>query len=306
MRTRRQSALAGLIPLLAVLAGCNPYYLVESEFQSADSGLAQPEITTTETYRSGFDRKPVIALGAPDRCADNSSAETRGDFKGVAQILRTRCGVEMSELEMAFVRAGYKVVSWNAMRQIVIHEAHFTPIEAAGELGADVVFQVNSLERIQANLGSDLQWKRRFFESDRSGRRGPPIAVPESRAQSLESHVHRWEQSALPPNRMGATTNATVIDVKSGEAIWFYDGTVSEQFDSAVSLSQLFECSRRHTSFCLPRVSKGHAAPEPKRSEGAGAMTVSPRSMDAQDGIYFQLVRRVLEDMVNRFSTGTS
>jgi hypothetical protein len=54
MKTKR-CFLAGLIhTLVAVLTGCNPYFLVESDFQSIDFGAVRPEITTTETYRSGF------------------------------------------------------------------------------------------------------------------------------------------------------------------------------------------------------------------------------------------------------------
>ena len=73
-----------------------------------------------------------------------------------------------------------------------------------------------------------------------------------------------------------------------------------------VSLNQLFECSRRHESFCLPRTPRRRSAAESKRSGGTGTAIVPKRSLGIQDEVYFQLVRGVLEDMVTRFRSGAS
>jgi hypothetical protein len=41
-----------------------------------------------------------------------------------------------------------------------------SPIEIASALGAEVLFQINSLEEGKKTLGKDARWERSYFYSD--------------------------------------------------------------------------------------------------------------------------------------------
>ena len=61
------------------------------------------------------------------------------------------------------------------------------PREAAKELGAQVLFQINSLEKVEFSLGKDARWERRYFEASKCGQPEGPVALPENELRSLRS-----------------------------------------------------------------------------------------------------------------------
>jgi hypothetical protein len=97
--------------------------------------------------------------------------------------------------------------------------------------------------------------------------------------------------------------NATAILVETGEAIWFYTWTHSEEFEGAVTASQLFECHRRRESRCLPKMLQLPAVSSPPpRSGSKGSLSTPPQSADPVDAAYYRLVQEVVHDLVTRFS----
>lgn len=288
------------------LLACKPWYLVESHYQAGGLSEPPPEITATPTYRAELPKLVSIAISAPDKCADRSSAETTGEAKSAGELLRTTCGVEMAELERALVRAGYRVISWNAIRQMVVHEENVTPLKAARSLGANVLLQVNSMERSTAFPGHEERWEREFFESDRSGTKGPLTKVPEERARALEQVIRPLEVAAGPREQLSVSVNGTAVLTATGEAIWFYAWTHHRDLiDSTSNTRQLVVCQRKLRGRCLPwtmlpaQAAQVSSAP---RSGSSGSVSVPQRTASEIDALYYQLIREVVADLAFRFS----
>ena len=115
----RRRVLIALVAL-AMLAACqHDFYVIESALSSTTSDETPPEITRTTESNKIMHVGISVALSAPDKCADRSAAAITGAATPAAEILSTNCGVDMAELERELVTAGYRVISWNAIRQIV-------------------------------------------------------------------------------------------------------------------------------------------------------------------------------------------
>jgi hypothetical protein len=291
-------SLAGLV----FLVGCNPWYLVESEFHGVTLEEKPPEIARTVAHHAAVMPGITVALSAPDRCANQSAATATGEATLTGDVLGTTCGVEMADLERSLVKAGYRVISWSVVSQTVRHGEGITTLDAARKHGAKVLFQVNSLERSVVNRGSELQWERRFFESGPDGTKGPVASVPEERALALERGVEPLEAAVEPPRQVSVTMNATAILVETGEAIWFYTWTHSDKSEGTVVTSQLFECHRRHLFRCLPKVVQSPpVSSPPPRSGSKGSLSTPPQSADPIDAAYYRLVQEVVQDLVAKF-----
>jgi len=161
--------LALLVAFLPTLVSCTPHYLVRSEYVVSQQLNTSPEIIETASYNELLPTITTIAIRAPDSCANETTAIHSGEASGRGLLLKTDCGVEMSELERALAKAGYHVISWDIIKNRVIHDENMTPVKAAKDLGAQVLFQVNSLERSAANVRQDARWERHR----RTGRHRP-------------------------------------------------------------------------------------------------------------------------------------
>lgn len=117
--------------------------------------------------------------------------------------------------------------------------------------------------------------------------------------------MQRLEATAKPREQISVTANAAAILVGTGEAIWFYSWTHSERFEGQVMASQLFECHRRHRSHCIPQQpATPDVAAGPPRSGSKGTAQSEPQDASPADAAYYQLVREVVADLVDRFAKG--
>ena len=98
--------LALLLATLPALPSCTPYYLVRSEYVVSQEHSATPEIIETASYNEVLPTVTTIAVRAPDSCANETTATQSGEASGRGLLLKTDCGVEMSELERALAKAG--------------------------------------------------------------------------------------------------------------------------------------------------------------------------------------------------------
>ena len=293
------------ILLLVVLFGtaCHPWYLVESRFVDTVREARAPEVTGTEVYNSKFHGPLRVALRAPDTCANQSSAQASGAADPAGELIRTDCGVEMAEMERALAKAGYTVSSWNAVSSIVKFD-HITPIKAAKRLGAQILFQVNSLEKSQSEPGRDLRKERLFFESDKRGKKLGEAFVEEKRALTLERMMVPIEDQHLPRGRMSATVNVSAVDVDTGQSVWFYEWTAVEEREQLVEdVTRLFLCNRKHMHVCFLRSPYRERDDSiMTRSGGVAAESVGDGKDTEQTAIYHRLVREVVADLVIRFT----
>jgi hypothetical protein len=296
--------------LLLLLAACrnHPWYLVESSYEVRGLPQRQREITSTPAHRA-LPEDLVVAVRAPDRCANRSAAGTTGKATPAGDLLRMKCGVEMADLERALAEFNYRVISWSAIEQIVVRQDGITPLAAAKKLNADVLFQINSLERSETNTGHEEIWNGQFYTSDKYGNRGVSAEVPEERARALEAGVRPQGQNFRSSHRISVTANVTATRVATGESIWFYEWTAVEPLEATIPTVQLFECHQNILSRCFPRwpeaarqlATQPAVSSQPLRSGGHGEPIGPPRIANEHDAVYYDLIRAIVEDLVREF-----
>ena len=292
---------------LVALTGCSStsYFLVSSQFVSSAQAQQAPEVIATDTYRTDGASTRTVALRAPDSCANNTADQASGGARSQGTILLTNCGVEMAEIEKALSRTGYRVISWNVVARELRGDKSAT--EVAAKLGADVLFQINSLEKSQKSLGKDARWERKYFTSDPSAT--PLAALPladHSRTLIRDRYLSDFEKKINESSRTWAVTlDATAVWVKSGQSIWYYrwtrgadSGTNGRRFDV------LLACEDGDLGACYRSF--------PQRQEAARstlvaageseAVSVSEKAEDRERAIYAELLGEVIDSFVSSYA----
>jgi len=173
-------------------------------------------------------------------------------------------------------------------------------------MGAQVLFQVNSLEKVRAAPVTGARWERRYFVSDAYGRRGAPASLPESDRSVLRGFVTRPEAEwlALSGQRQGAMLDLDAVLVSSGQSIWFYRW---QRLDTPASARQVSALGLRVDGGAwipvAPRSLVPVAAPvDDRRSVESGELVAGGGPEAPLDAAYFRLMREVVADAVQRFT----
>lgn len=289
----------GFSLLIVLLAACTPYYLVTSEYTATQISTSQAEVIVTKQYKETIQDIQIIAIRAPDACANETTSARTGEASARGLLLKTDCGVEMAELERALVKRGFKVVSWDIIKNMVSMENGKTPIVAARELGAQVLFQINSLERSESNLAQDARWDRRFYTASSSGNKKKSASVRKDMKKQFDHHISQLEQGLLPNERLSATIDVTVTQVKDGQAIWFYQWTHAETMNDQYQTEILLSCP----DTCVPAQEDAKEAREELFSGSSIAISEGKRSANDKNVAYNKLIRDVLDDLAKNFSS---
>ncbi len=291
----------GIAAFAILLSGCasGPYYRVESKLVESARGYGDADVTATPAYRKVRKDTRKIALRPPDVCADQGIAAGGGEEKLAGGVLRTRCGVEMFELERALAKSGYEVISWSAIDNKAERE-RMAPRRAARDLEVDVLLQVNALERTQVKPSRDARWERRYYHSTKRGDRAKPAKVGGAQRDTFDRLID-VEENRILLTRQGATINASAVLVESGSTIWFYEATRldSDAADPVVALRL----------FCKKEVCEQVKDKEPVVSTGPStggfkAISFGGEAADEQQVVYRELIRTLVGDLVESFSSG--
>ncbi|ANQ21048.1 hypothetical protein BA893_04975 [Vibrio natriegens] len=292
---------------LLFLAGCSTtdFYQVQSQFRVNDAGEDPASVTRARGFDAEFNNIEVIAVKAPDRCISETETQSTGRATSASTVMKTECGVEMAQIERELAKAGYSVISWKILQNQMT--ASSTHLEAANSLGADALFQINSLERTTSAKGQDARWDRRYFKSDAKGIKGVPASVKEDTANRLNT-IASYEEKVLVPSSdaLSATINANVTLVKNARNIWFYDWSHQEAIaeDGVIEHYSLVRCSDETDYYvCLPYVAKVEQSSEEALVQGSSQGF--SRTVNLEDQKRYKhdlLMKEVISDMVKNFS----
>jgi hypothetical protein len=301
MRSLSAMLITSAAVVMSSLLGCAsapPYFLVESHYVDTDPTSSLRDVTEAPDFANVHPQIKIVALQPPDVCADRGQSGHLGPASLELDVLRTRCGVEMAELERALARSGYRVVSWDALHHLAA--SRDVPIlEAASELRADALFQVNALERVDIRPGADARWERRFHLASVDGSRVAPARVPPSRRGEFESIITRHEKGRIPDRRIGATINVSVVSVATGTAIWFYEWTRIEDVGAAPRIEILLDCDDEG---CREASTQDSAMTATLFDRSSTSLAESTTSDDQSHAIFHILVRELVTDLAERFA----
>lgn len=222
----------------------------------------------------------------------------------------------MAELERALAQAGYRVTSWRTMADAMARGSQ-TAVEVARAFGSQVVFQVNSLERSQAEARFVQRTNWSFHQTDPSGATGPQIAVSAADAEQLRQIANAYLASRHQATAgHAATLDVVAIDVASnGESVWFYRGQLVEELTSTRDARVMVRGTPRTSSFggasfdwspVDPIQQVGVQVVNPTTSTG-GTQTVEYGGgpSDPTRALEQRIMRTLVADFVQRFRTGT-
>ncbi len=284
----------------SLLAACGPrYYLVTSDFMVADGREAPPEIVESPTYLSMIADIKSLAVKAPEGCANETATESSGEATGQGVLLKTTCGIEMAELERALTKAGFRVISWNVLHNKVVKE-EITPQAASQDLGAEVLFQINSLERSLVQAGQDARWERRFFQSNDKGEQLNPASLHVKEGEGLIQEIKNKEAALTHQERLSVTINASASLVKTGETIWFYEWTHAEARGQDTAMQLLAICD---DGKCREASAKAKDPADKDRflSGGSEAISKQKSAKDQQNALYHKLLRDLVTNLATSF-----
>jgi hypothetical protein len=274
-------------------------------------------VTTTLRYSKTISQIKSVPLSAPSSCANEPASSATGSAKSAGDIVKTRCGVEMSEIERALVRQGFTVYSWNVVNNAVIANGHEDAATVAKRLGAQVLFQVNSLERVIMTPGSDARTERSFSISNDSGTSLSPLELDQQQINKINEIIGADELKRLPSaTSLGAMLDINAIDTETGQTIWFYRWSKHEDSSKNVFARFLLQCWDSWGPWCRIETPVQDSSPEEqtgkdskqntteRRSKEVETVSTDARPASVQDAIYFGLLRDVTADFVKRFSSG--
>ena len=287
-----------------IMSGCGTKYIaVETTYvQDNESANVKPEVVETKEYKRTIKSVETIAVAAPEKCKSETISKATGTTTGNDVVMKTECGIEMGEIERSLAKAGYQVISWqiiaNSEKMAGISAKNITRQEIAKEKGADILLQINSLERTTVGNSGSARWERRYFDSDKYAALGQPVLLDERTQKSLKNITKNYEK--IPPKRLGATIDASAISVDTGRAIWFYQWTnPQEMINSNLNFTKLATCKKTR---CRQIRIAGEVDRSKKLSSGdSEAISIKQDADDAQKALYHKLLRGSIKDMVRTF-----
>jgi len=316
-----KKVLLALITLALLLSGCGgKIYLIESKHHISAGRDADPAtVSRAKNFEIYREQIKNIAVQAPDMCVNESQSASTGKTsnrrvqrkKYNSEVMKTSCGVEMANIEKSLTEAGYKVVSWKVLQHQMANKATDrivgANIAAAEELGADALFQINSMERGISAVARDARWDRRYYDSDISGKKRGSASVKKSISKKFDNEIEKKEE-VLGQDfyTLTATINSSVTFVDSAQVIWFYDWENKGTLDGNDSLKTkvYMSCGGKVCNRYKPRnKNQDDAKDDDELTEGSSrAISVGANIRDRQKYVQDKLLKVAIQDMVKNFS----
>ena len=309
-RFKMFAALAGGLAVSGCASGPSyDYFHVESRFRASSQEVRPAEVIPTPAYKDLDTTGLTVAVRAPDRCSNETAAQQSGQAAAAGAIIQTNCGVEMGEIERALTRAGYKVISWNIMNREMARNVSAS--EVALTMGAQVLFQINSLENSRQTLGQDARWERTFFKTDQNVSKVAPLPLDENARAVISNNYLAPIENRQNTRAYAVTLDASAVWVPTGQTIWYYRWTKARTPNTVTAAVDLnLACIQGYgfnqcQSFTPVRKSKPKKGEVLAAGESVG-LSASQRPEDIERAIYAELYRDVVADFVQKFASGAS
>ncbi len=286
-----------------VMTGCaQPQtYIVESSFVSNDDIAKDKEIIQTKEYKKVIDSIVSIAVQAPDSCKNETATSRTGDAESKDIVLKMNCGVEMGAIERSLARAGYEVITWNVLNNMV--KGDVTPKQAAASLGADALLQISSLERSRMLVSGNSRWDRRYMYGN-----SKKALVDADQERRLNYYAAQKERASTVnlEDRLSATLNANITYVSSGRSIWFYQWTNNQKSNTSdLTFNTEIVCYEdgiNEPDYCtLPAAAQDNVEYKKLRSGSSYGISKKQNKKNVEQAIYNKLLTETVNDMVNSF-----
>lgn len=305
----RITAILAVLLISGVISGCgNNRYLLTSQFVVTTQEEASPElVNNSSSYRNDAPKIKTVAVKAPDTCSNRTADQRSGAAVSQETILKTDCGVEMAEIERALSRASYRVISWKELRLMMEGKKDekdakpLSAVEVASLLGAEVLFQINSLEKSKRTLGKDARWERTYFESNKYGDKLSERSFDDDTRAFLKRSFLEGFESKADLNRLAVTLDATAVLVKNGESMWFYRWTHTDPTAFNYSKTVLVECDNPRLCWATQPLDK-NGRKDTFSSGESEAVSVLEKPEDIEKAMYSELLSSVVNNMVSNFS----
>lgn len=299
------TAAAGALALYGCSSGPSyEYYKISSRFVSSAQDQQAPEVIATPSYNQLAGKAATVAVRAPDSCVNNTANQATGGAAASGTILQTNCGVEMGEIERALTRAGYNVISWNVLQREMSRDASATQV--ASSLGAQVLFQVNSLEKSQKTLGADARWERTYFRTDASGNMAQPLPLTEEQRTYIGRTYLAPIEANVNTRSYAVTLDATAVWVATGQSLWYYRWTraaepsgVARGYD--LRLACYYGYGFNSCQAFKPTLPQAPGGTVTAAGESV-AVSASERPEDLERAAYAELSKEVINDFVDNFA----
>jgi hypothetical protein len=225
------------------MTACSPTnYLLVSNYTGAQIAEPAPEITETAPFKALRGKVNTVAVHAPDSCSNQTADTSSGNAASLQMIIKTRCGVEMAEIEKELSKAGYHVVSWTVLAHELLAKSQSSMKEIGQTLNADVIFQINSFEESVDKVGTDGRWERKVYLSNPAGNRLEEAPLEQEDRGKLTKKFLESRESGLDLRRLAITIDASAVEVKTGESIWYYRWTHSSSQPFNSNTNVLVRC----------------------------------------------------------------
>ncbi len=298
-----------IITLVSSISACTSisYYQIKSSFVASSQDQKMPEIIATQAYKSMQKSNITVAVKAPDQCTSYTADQRTGASKSTETILKTDCGLEMGEIERALAKSGYNVISWKAFNQQIESEKNI--MSAAKNLSAQIIFQINSLENSNKNLGQDARWERNFYHSTPAGNITSPFLLNSDQRLFLSNRFLAPIEKQQSTFTYAVTLDAAAIEVSTGQTIWYYRWTKASEPDiKTKNIAINLYCDDAYgINLC-----HGYQLPDTKQLQTAIAsgeaigISSSEQPENRAKAEYLNLYREVVSNLVNSFATGNT
>lgn len=293
-----------LVPIAFLLAtGCSKRYVLVTYGSSASTYAdSAAEVFSTPRYGEVRDALKTAVVAVPSACLQESAAQQAGSTKQTRLVMAAECGIWLAEMEKALVQAGYRVISWSALRTVEERERLATH-KAAKSVGADVIFMVNSMEFPTSKADRFEEQLLRYHESNPDGEPVQPAALGEKARNTIRGLA----EGRLSPGgveSLTATLDLSTIYAETGEAFWFYRRTMTDRQTSTREARMLV---RGREGWWRPVKPAGLADAQPRpeqvlSSEYKRNVVESP--LDEERKKQQQLARVIFKDFLRNFQNG--